>query len=382
MTNPLDLTTCTRCVMDTSDPDIYFDSDGVCNHCHTFDSETRQRWFPNAEGRHRLDRIFETIKKERSNYEYDCILGLSGGLDSSYLALLLHEYRMRPLVVHVDAGWNSELAVYNLEKIVKYCSYDLYTDVINWPEVRDLQLAYLKSGVANQDVVQDHAFFSSLYKYAVTNKIQYVISGGNIATEGVFPQSWHHSAMDAINLRAIHRKFGTIGLNNYPIMSFFSYYFYYPFIKKMKVVRPLNYINYSKDVALSELRHKVGYKPYERKHGESRFTRFFQNYYLPAKFGMDKRKPHMSSMILSSLMTRQQALEELQKPLYDDSELVEDKFYISKKLGISIELLDEYVAGPGHHYSEFPNWDSRYSLIKQLQSKLTKFTGYNVKKYS
>ncbi|MCT8982376.1 N-acetyl sugar amidotransferase [Shewanella algae] len=373
---------CTRCVMDTTDPEISFDSEGVCNHCHTFDSETSKRWFPNEEGKVKLQEMFDQIKHERKNFEYDCVLGLSGGLDSSYLALIMKEYDMRPLVVHVDAGWNSETAVYNIEKIVKYCGYDLHTRVMSWPEIRDLQLAYLKAGVANQDVVQDHAFFASLYHFAVENKIDYVISGGNIATEAVFPKKWHHAAMDAINLKAIHKRFGKLPLKDYKTISFLEYYLYYPFIKKMKAVRPLNYMPYSKEVALQELVEKVGYKPYARKHGESRFTKFFQNHYLPVKFSMDKRKPHLSSMILSGLITRDRALDELNKPLYDETELREDKHFISKKLGISVEQLDEYVNSPGHLYSEYANWDSRYTFMKGIQSFVSKVIGRNVKNYS
>lgn len=373
---------CTRCVMDTTDPEIAFDDQGVCNHCHEFDNVTSKRWFPNEEGKRQLKEIFGRIKEERKDYEYDCILGLSGGLDSSYLALVMKEFGMRPLVVHVDAGWNSELAVYNIEKVVKYCGYDLHTHVMNWPEIRDLQLAYLKAGVANQDVVQDHAFFASLYHFAVDNKIDYVISGGNIATEAVFPKSWHHAAMDAVNLKAIHKKYGTIPLKDYKTISFLQYYLYYPFVKKMKAVRPLNYLPYSKESALKELIEKVGYKPYGRKHGESRFTKFFQNHYLPEKFNMDKRKPHLSSMVLSGLMTRQEAIDELDQPLYEQAELREDKHYLAKKLGVSIEDVNKYISEPGHSYAEFANWDSRYAFMKKIQTLVSKVLGRNVKNYS
>jgi aminotransferase len=373
---------CVRCVMDTTDVDIAFDDKGVCSHCYQFDNNTSAHWFPNDEGKEKLELIFSKVKDERKAYEYDCILGLSGGLDSSYLALLIKEYELRPLVVHVDAGWNSELAVHNIEKLVKYCDYDLHTHVMNWPEIRDLQLAYLKAGFANQDVVQDHAFFASLYHFSVENKIDYVISGGNIATEAVFPDHWHHSAMDAINLKAVHKRYGSLPLKDYKVISFFQYYFYYPFIKKMKAIRPLNYLPYSKEIALAELQKKVGYKPYERKHGESRFTKFFQNYYLPVKFDMDKRKPHLSSMILTGLLNREDAIAELDKPLYDPEELREDKHYISKKLGVTEEQLEEYTQSPGHDYSELPNWDSRYAFLKCIQAFIFKVIGHNVKNYS
>ncbi|MFL7023344.1 N-acetyl sugar amidotransferase [Enterovibrio norvegicus] len=374
--------TCVRCIMDKSDAFIKFDQSGMCNHCIEFDNVTSKRWFPNEAGKNELEKIFSKIKTERNNEEYDCILGLSGGLDSSYLALVMKEYGLRPLVVHIDAGWNSELAVYNIEKIVKYCNFDLHTHVMNWREIKDLQVSFLKAGLANQDVVQDHAFFATLYHFAVKNNIKYVISGGNIATEAVFPKSWHHSAMDAISLKNIHKKFGTIPLRDYKTISFLDCYFYYPFVKGMKALRPLNYLEYSKEKALEELIDKVGYKPYGRKHGESRFTKFFQNHYLPVKFGIDKRKAHLSSMILSGLITRDEAILEMEKPLYDEKELKEDTYYIAKKLGLSEEQLNEMTTSPGHHYSEYKNWDSRYNFMKKIQKFVSKVLGKNVKNYS
>lgn len=373
---------CSRCVMDTTDPEIAFNEHGVCNHCCEFEDVTAKRWFPNDEGKRKLGDIFTRIKKEGKNQDYDCIIGLSGGVDSSYLALVLKDYGLRPLVVHVDAGWNSELAVHNIEKIVKYCGYDLHTHVMDWQEIKDLQLAYLRAGVANQDVVQDHAFFASLYHFATQNRIKYVISGGNIATESVFPQSWHHSAMDAINLKAIHKEFGKRELVHYKTISFFKYYFYYPFIKGMTVIRPLNFMPYVKDEALNILKNKVGYKEYGRKHGESRFTKFFQNYYLPTKFNMDKRRPHLSSQILSGEITRDEALEELEKPLYVDAELHQDKAYVAKKLSISVEELDGLINAHGHDYFKYANWDSRYKFMLKVKALVQKILGRNVKTYS
>ena len=373
---------CNRCVMDTTDPEIVFDEQGECSHCKKFDSVTKARWFPNEEGSQKLKTMIDGIKQRGKGKEYDCIIGLSGGVDSSYLALILKEYDLRPLVVHVDAGWNSELAVYNIEQVVKYCGYDLHTHVMDWEEIRDLQVAYLKSGIANQDVVQDHAFFASLYHFAVKNNISTVISGGNIATESVFPRSWHHAAMDAINLKAIHKKFGSLKLKQYKTISFLAYYFYYPFLRGMTVVRPLNFMPYHKENAIQVLKEVVGYKEYGRKHGESRFTKFFQNYYLPEKFNMDKRKPHLSSQVLSGEISREQALIELDKPLYKEFELKEDIAYISKKLGIGVDELEQLVQSKGYAYSEFSNWDRRYSFMKSAQSLVQKMMGRNVKKYS
>jgi N-acetyl sugar amidotransferase len=368
--------------MDTSDPDITFDDQGVCNHCHKFEDVTRKDWFPNEEGAARLDALCDQIKAAGAGKRYDCILGLSGGVDSSYLALKIAGAGLRPLVIHVDAGWNTELAIWNIQALVEHCGYDLHTEVIDWNEMQDLQLAYLKSGVPNQDVPQDHIFFSSLYRFAVNNGIRYVLSGGNIATESVLPESWQASAMDAINLRAIHRKFGRRPLRRYKTVSFFQYYVEYPILRRMRVLRPLNYMPYVKAEAMRELQEKVGYKPYPYKHGESAFTRFFQNYYLPARFGYDKRRPHYSSLINSGQMTRDEALEALEKPLYEATELARDKAYVAKKLGISLDEFEAIILRPTADASQFPNWNSRYRLLKKVQAIAQRLLNRRISNYS
>ena len=368
--------------MDTSDPDITFDDSGVCNHCTKFDLITSQRWFPNDEGRRRWSGVVDEIKAAGVGRDYDCIIGLSGGVDSSYLALKAPSWGLRPLVVHVDAGWNSELAVANIERIVKHCNYDLHTHVVDWEEMRDLHLAYLRAGVANQDVPQDHIFFSSLYHFATKNGIRYILSGGNLATEGIFPDAWHGSAMDAINLRAIHKRFGERRLRHYKTISFFDYYLYFPFVKMLRTLRPLNYMPYVKDQALAELERTVGYKPYPRKHGESLFTKLFQNYYLPTKFGYDKRRPHLSSLIVSGQMTRQEALVKLEEPLYDPQELDIDIAYFCKKLRISREQFDQLMNNALHHFTDFPTWEGRYRLLKQAQGVVERVLGKRVRVYS
>ncbi len=368
--------------MDTSDPEITFDANGVCNHCIEFDTITRQNWFPNEEGAERWASILEQIKVAGRGQEYDCILGLSGGVDSSYLAIKVHEWGLRPLVVHVDAGWNSELAVANIEALVKHCNYDLHTHVVDWEDMRDLHLAYLRAGISNQDVPQDHIFFASLYHFATKNRIRYILSGGNLATEGIFPKTWHGSAMDAINLKAIHRKFGERKLRNYKTISFFQYYIWYPFVKKMRTVRPLNYMPYDKAKALDELEKTVGYKPYARKHGESQFTKVFQNYYLPEKFGYDKRRPHLSSLIVSGQMTRDEAMIKLAEPLYGADEFEVDIAYFCKKLRITRNEFDELLNAPAHRHDDFPTWDSRYKLLKRIQNFLERVSGKKVNIYS
>lgn len=373
---------CINCVMDVSDEAISFDTSGVCNHCRTFDEVTSKNWLPNAEGSKQLDAIYNKIKKENKNNDYDCILGLSGGVDSSYLALKLFESGLRPLVVHVDGGWNSELAVKNIESIINYCGWSLHTIVIDWLEMRELQLAYLKSGIANQDVPQDHAYFASLYNFATKHGISYVIGGGNIATESILPENWNWDAMDADNLHAINHKFGSGKLTRYKTISFFKLYFYFPFIKRMKTIRPLNFMPYNKRDALKELIEKTGYKEYERKHGESLFTKFFQNYWLPTKFGYDKRKAHLSSLIVSGQITKHEALIELKKPLYDERELKDDKRYIAKKLGISSEEFESVLNMPSHDYTDFQNNEVKYKRVKKIQRVVSKLFKKDLSVYS
>lgn len=373
---------CSRCVMDTSDPAIAFDADGLCNHCRTFDQVTRTQWFPNEEGARRWEAMAAQIRQAGQGREYDCILGLSGGIDSSYLALKVKDWKLRPLVVHVDAGWNSELAVANIEAVVKYCDFDLHTHVVDWEEMRDLHLAYLKAGIANQDVPQDHVFFASLYHFATRNRIRFILSGGNIATEGIFPTAWHGSAMDAVNLRAIHKKYGERPLRTYSTIGFFDYFVWYPFVRKMRTARPLNFMPYDKQQAIAELEQKMGWRAYGRKHGESLFTKLFQNYYLPTKFGYDKRKPHLASLIVSGQMTRADALAKLQEPLYEPNELEIDIAYFCKKLRISRQQFDGFLTAPSHHYSDFPTWEARYRLLKKSQGLVERVLGRQVRVYS
>jgi N-acetyl sugar amidotransferase len=371
---------CTKCIMDTTDSEIFFDDEGICNHCYNFQFITRKKWFPNEDGARQWQAHVAAIKDAGRGQDYDCILGLSGGVDSSYLAIKAKEWGLRPLVMHVDAGWNSELAVANIEVLVKYCSYDLHTHVVDWEDMRDLHLAYLHAGISNQDVPQDHIFFSSLYHFATRNKIRYILSGSNIATESIFPSSWHGSAMDAINLKAIHKRYGQRKLKNYKTISFFEHFAWYPILKKMRVLRPLNFMPYDKELALKELGATVGYKPYPRKHGESVFTKWFQNYYLPVKFDMDKRRPHLSSLIMSGQMTREVALTRLEDPLYEPAELEIDISYLCKKLRISREDFNGFMNVKIHHYTDFPNWNTLYDFCKRTKRLVSKIIGRDIKK--
>lgn len=362
---------CTRCVMDTTDPEIVFDEKGVCNHCLDFDRKSVNNWFPNDKGRAILNKVVEDIKKYSKHREYDCIIGLSGGVDSSYLAYLARkEFDLRLLAVHVDAGWNSEIAVKNIENIVKKLNIDLYTHVVDWEEMKDLQVSYFKSGLANQDVPQDHIFFSILYNYAHKNKIKYVLHGGNYVTECVLPKSWGYNPMDAKQLETIHKLFGKHKLRDYKTVSFFKYYFYYPHILNMKVVKMLNCVPYDKDQAISILEKELGWRYYGGKHHESRFTKFFQSYFLPTRFGFDKRRAHFSSQIVTGQKTRAWAIEELKKSSYSEKELSEDINFIIKKLDLTME---EYIKFMNMPLKTFKDYKSNYRLfvfLTKLQSFL------------
>ena len=359
---------CTRCIMDTTDPEIQFDDSGQCSHCDYFDNNITPAWPSSADGPVYLNKMLTTIKSEGKGKRYDCIIGLSGGVDSSFLATKVAEWGLRPLVVHVDAGWNSELAVMNIEQICRRLDYDLLTHVVNWEDMRDLQISFLRSNLANQDVPQDHAFFAALYNHAEKQGIKHVISGSNFATENTLPQSWGYDAMDAAHVKAIHKIFGKRRLKNFPIVGFYKLRIKYPMILQMKVWAPLNYIKYDKDSAINILEKKYGWRYYGGKHYESRWTRFFQAHYLPEKFGYDKRKAHLSSLVLSRQISRDEALRQLNQPIYDPSILAEDKAFVAKKLRITIAELEEFISLPGRHYSEFPNGEKNNLRAKMALS--------------
>jgi len=359
---------CARCVMDTSDPWITFNDEGVCNHCQAYDAYIAMMGTPEDRQR-KLDQLVGQLKARGKGKDYDCIMGLSGGVDSSYLAwLAVKQLGLRPLVVHVDAGWNSELAVNNIQNIVQRLNLDMHTLVIDWREIRDLQRAYFLSGIANLDVPQDHAFITALYSEARKYGIKDILNGGNMQTESILPKAWGYDASDAVSLKAIHKKFGTIRLKNYPTMSMFEKYFYYPFIQKMRVHRPLELVDYSKDGAKKILIEELGWRDYGGKHYESVFTKFFQAHYLPTKFGYDKRLAHYASLIVSGQMTKEQAQGELQKPLYNTQELEEDKAFWIKKLNITEAEYRRVMADRPAFYTDFDNSErSVYRITSTLR---------------
>ena len=296
---------------------------------------------------------------------YDCIMGLSGGVDSSYLALLaVRRFKLRPLVVHVDAGWNSEVAVGNIQRIVHELRLDLHTKVIDWTEMRELQRAYLLAGVANQDVPQDHAFFAALYSEARAFGICDILTGGNLQSESILPTAWGHDAMDSVNLLAIHSAFGRTPLKQYPIHGNWHRLFYKRFVRKMNTHRPLDLMHYNKFEAKEQLKREVGWRDYGGKHYESIFTKFFQAHYLPARFGYDKRLAHLSSLIVSGQIDRDEALEQLKAPLYRSDELEQDLQFVIKKLDLTREEFDRLMNEQPRSYREFRNSDWLVDLLR------------------
>lgn len=367
---------CTYCVMDTTDPEIIFDDNGVCNHCKDAEQKLKNGWFPNEHGKELLETKSHEIREYGRNKEYDCIIGVSGGVDSSYLLHLAKvEMKLNPLVVHVDAGWNSEIAVRNIESLVKKLDLDLVTFVVDWDEMRDVQVAFLKSSLANQDVPQDHVFFAKLYEFAIRKRIKYVITGSNLSSESILPASWGYEAMDSIQLNYIHKKYGELKLKNYPTISYWKYKIYYPYIKKMEIITPLNWIDYDKNKAIDFLIDNYGWRYYGGKHHESKWTKFFQAYFLPQKFGFDKRRAHLSSLIVAGQMARVDALTELQAPLYDLTELQQDKTYIAKKLGITLQAFESLIRLKNRDFSEYPNYQRRNDFFVKLKKKLKAWVG-------
>ena len=362
--------TCSRCVMDDSDPAITFDEQGVCNHCLNFEQNIKPHWHIGPEGQAHLERKIRQIKHEQSHREYDCIIGLSGGVDSSYLAIKAVELGLRPLVVHVDAGWNSELAVQNIERLVTKLKLDLHTIVIDWEEMRDLQVAFLRAGVPNQDIPQDHAYFAALYRFAIKHRVRWVLSGENIASESIMPLAWGFNAMDSRHLRAIHRQFGSRPLKSFPLVAIIHLYFLFPFVHRMRVLRPLNYLPFDKQAAKEILMRDYDWKDYGAKHHESVWTKFFQGYYLPTRFGFDKRKAHLSSLIVSGQLSRETAVLELQKPAYPAEDLRRDRAYVLKKLGLTEADFVSLLRQPPRSHANYPSHAKLLGLIRTMARRL------------
>lgn len=355
---------CTNCVMDTTDSKIEFDENGVCDHCRGFKQDVLPNWYPNDEGKARFRAEVEKIKRAGKDHPFDCIMGMSGGLDSSYLLhLAVSEFGLRPLVFHVDGGWNTDLAVNNIQVLVDGLGLDLYTEVINWEEMRDFQLAFFKSGVPHLDIPQDHAFIATLYHFANKHSIKYILNGGNFATECVRnPMEWLYHGTDMAQLRDIQRRFGTRTLDTYPFSSILFHKVYLRYFRGVQVAKPLNYLPYTKEHAADVLSKTYGWRPYPQKHFESRFTRFFEAYWLPTRFGYDTRKVQYSSLILTSQMTREDALEKLSSPSYDAAMIDAEFEYIATKLGITVDELRHYHQMPLKTYRDYANQQWMFDL--------------------
>jgi N-acetyl sugar amidotransferase len=340
--------------MDRSAPSIFFNNDGICNYCIAHEQRVSQTPFGRGDGQQELSQLVQALKRGARS-EYDSVIGLSGGVDSSYLAYQAIKLGLRPLAVHFDNGWNSELAVKNIEHLVKRLGLDLVTYVIDWDEFRDLQRAYFKADVIDVEMVTDHAIFAAMYKIARSNGISTILSGTNAATESIMPEEWQHFKFDLVNLRGIHRVFGDRKLGRYPTVSVWKIAWYHYF-GGVRSVSLLNYLPYNKTKAIKTLEDELGWRYYGGKHFESIFTKFYQAHILPVKFGVDKRRCHLSDLVMNGELTRDQALRELQLPLYGESELQQDLEYVSKKLGFTLEEMDEYLQRPPVSHFKFPSY--------------------------
>lgn len=346
---------CTQCVMDTTDSKISFDEHGVCDHCRNFEKNIKPYWKPQENRLDELEKLAAKIRKAGKGHDYDCILGLSGGADSSYLAYIAKEImHLRPLVFVVDTGWNLNVAVENIEKIVKGLDLDMYTEVINWKEMADLQLSFFKASISSIDI-QDIAIFSALYKYAILHGIKYVLTGSNQATEFIRPPMEWIGINDQKLRNDIHKRFGKRILKTFPDVNLLTYKILYRFIYGMKRVYPLDYVVYDKSKAEELLHEKYGWTKYANKHYENVFTRFYEGYYMPHKFGFDTRKNVLSNEILAGTMTRDEALKILEQPPYDPEQAELDKAYIAKKLGVSTEEFEEIIARPNKTPEDYKN---------------------------
>jgi len=358
--------TCSRCVMDASDPDISFDEYGICNYCIDFDRRVDSYRFSEAEAEERLQLMRQNIRSAGARKEYDCIIGLSGGVDSSYTAYLAHKLGLRTLAVHFDNGWNSEIAVANIKKIVEKCRFDLQTYVIDWPEFRDLQRSFLKASVVDIEMITDHAISAAMFDFAKKYRVSYVLSGNNFATEYGMPKKWLWRKQDAVNIRSIQRKFGTVKLKTFPFMGTLTFAIFQKLGLGFKYAEPLNNINYKKISAMKTLEKEFNWQYYGGKHFESIFTKFYQCYILPVKFNIDKRRVHWSALIRNGEVSREAALMELAKPIYPPHELKKDREYVLKKLGFSNEEFDEIMKMPPRSHLDYGSDERYYRPLHRL----------------
>lgn len=369
---------CTSCVMDTTDSKIVFDENGVCDYCNDYHKNILPKWSAKLADTTLLERTAEEIKRNTKGQKYNCIIGLSGGVDSSYLCYVAKELMgLNPLCYVCDTGWNLKVADENIKRIVDALELDVYTETVNWEEMRDLQLAFLRSQVPYQDLPQDHAIFAGLYNYAVSHGIKYVLTGANSATECIRPPIEWVYQNDMRLIKDIHRRFGTGKLKTFPMCSMIKYRLYYPIVKGMKRVAPLDMVEYDKEKVKAFLAERFGWEAYANKHYEDVFTRFYEGYYLPHKFGYDKRKCYLSNEILVGTKTREEALKELESPGYDAATMREDLEYIAAKLGITPEEFEALIDGENKTFKDYKN---SWGLI-QLGTVILRTLGVEKKKF-
>ena len=360
---------CTRCVMSSKgDPKIQFDENGVCNYCKAAEKELKNGYFPDKTGEKHLEELFAKIKEEKKNEKYDCMIGLSGGLDSSYLAYLGYQYGLRMLAVHIDDGFDTEITKNNIKKICDKFNIDLITECPDKEQYADLLRAFIRAGVPDIAIPQDNSLFAALYKYAEQNKIEYFLSGSNFALESILQEGNSYDASDKVHIKDIHKKYGEVKLcKDFPLTSTFEKRIKYGKLHKIKTLKPLNYVKYNATDAMKELQEACGFEYYGDKHCESIFTRFMQRYYLPEKFNVDKRKSHYSSLILSGQITREEALERLEEPLYTEEQLRKDKSYVLKYIGMDQEEFDKIMKEAPKSHDAY-----RKSLINRVAHLLVK----------
>jgi N-acetyl sugar amidotransferase len=361
---------CSISVMDTiADPDIVFDEKGICHYYYDYKKAERELVTGGEKGWEKLELIAAEIKETGKNQPYDCIMGLSGGVDSTYVAHLAKKLGLRPLAVHFDNGWNSELSVMNIENIVSKLGFDLFTYVINWDEFRDLQLSYLKASVVDIEAITDHAIFATLYRLAGEKNIKHILSGTNVQTENTLPKSWIFSKTDHINIQSIHKEFGTIPLKTFPFIDA-KVKRYYQQVKGVKSISVLNYVDYNKQAVKELIQKELGWRDYGGKHYESIWTRFYQGYILPEKFNIDKRKAHLSDLIFGGQITKEEALAELAKPIYDPAQQKTDFEFVLKKLGLSEAEFAAIMKTPRRSHYDYDYEkpiDERYPILKPVK---------------
>jgi N-acetyl sugar amidotransferase len=341
--------------MDTTDPDISFDDDGICSHCHAYDTLIQSDSYRKKREPGALDRLLADIKRKGKGKPYDCIIGVSGGIDSTYTAYIIRKLGLRPLAVHLDNGWDSELAVSNIQKALSTLNIDLYTHVLDWEEFRDLQLAFLKASTPDSEIPTDHAILAILYEVAAKKNVQFILSGHNTATESAGVAAWAQGHGDWRYIKSIHKIHGSRPLKSFPHYGPLKF-MYYTLVKGIKFIQILDYLEYDKKQVFTILQEQMGWKYYGGKHYESIYTRFYRGYFLPNKFGFDKRREDLTSLICSGQMSRQTALEEVAQNHYPLALQQQDREYVVKKLGITDEEFEEILTQPVRSFWDYPSY--------------------------